>query len=49
MFEPIIDTMKNTSENIAETLTESSIKNNQALEILNNKLLEIMNDGGILA
>ena len=30
-------------------MTESSIKNNQALENLNNKFLEILNDRGIIA
>ena len=30
-------------------MTESSIKDNQALDNLDNKLLEIMNDRGILA
>ena len=34
---------------ITKTITETSIKNNQAIENLNNKLLEIMNDRGILA
>ena len=38
-----------TSENITKTLTETSIKSNQAIENLNNKLLEIKNDRGILA
>ena len=32
-----------------ETITESSIKDNQAIENLDNKFLEIMNDRGILA
>ena len=41
--------MKNTSEKITKTLTESSIRNNQALENLNNKLLENLNDRGILS
>ena len=40
--------MKN-SQDITKTITESSIKNNQAIENLNNKLLEIMNDRGILS
>ena len=31
-----------------KTVTETSIKNNQAIENLNNKLLEIMNDRGII-
>ena len=30
-------------------MTESSFKNNRALEILNNKLLDILNDGGTIA
>ena len=30
-------------------MTETSIKNNQALENLNNKILEIMNDRGIIS
>ena len=34
---------------VTKTITESSIKNNKALENLNNKLLEITNDRGILA
>ena len=49
VFEPLTDTLKKTSENITKTITENSIKNNEALENLNNKLLEIMNDRGILA
>ena len=49
VFEPVTKSLKNTSEDLTKTLTESSIKNNQAIENLNNKLLEIMNDRGILA
>ena len=49
LYEPLTDTIKNTSENITKTITESSKENNLALEILNKKLLEIMNDRGILA
>ena len=49
LYEPLTDTVKNTSENITKTITESSKENNLALEGLNNKLLEIMNDRGILA
>ena len=49
VFEPITVTIKNTSEKLTKTVTESSIKNNQALENLINKLLEIMNDRGKLA
>ena len=49
LYEPLTDTIKNTSEKITKTITESSKENNLALENLNNKLLEIMNDRGILA
>ena len=49
IFKPVTDTIKNTCENITETITVSSIKNNEALNDLNKKLLEIMNDRGIIA
>ena len=35
VFEPMTDTIKNTSENITKTLTENSINNNKAIENLN--------------
>ena len=49
VFEPVTKTLEKTSQDITKTMTESSFKNNEALENLNNKLLEIMNDRGILA
>ena len=49
LYEPLTDTIKNTSENITKTIAEYSKENNLALENLNNKLVEIMNDRGILA
>ena len=49
LYEPLTDTIKNTSENITKPITETSKENNLALENLNEKLLEIMNDRGILA
>ena len=49
VFEPVSKSIKDVSEEVTKTMTENSIKNNQALENLNNKLLEIMNDRGILA
>ena len=49
VFEPVTKSLENTSENLTKAITESSTKNNQAIENLNNKLLEIMNDRGILA
>ena len=48
VFEPVTKSLENTSQDITKTITETSIKNNQAIENLNNKLLEIMNDRGIL-
>ena len=47
--ELVTKSLENTSQDITKTITEASIKNNQAIENLNNKLLEIMNDRGILA
>ena len=49
VFEPVPKSLENTSQDITKTITETSIKNNQAIQLLNNKLLEIMNDRGILA
>ena len=49
VFEPVTKSLEKTSQDITKTITETSIKNNQAKENLNNKLLEIMNDRGILA
>ena len=49
VFEPVTRSLEKTSQDITKTITESSIKNNQAIENLNNKLLEIMNDRCILA
>ena len=49
VFEPVTKSLEKTSQDITKTITESTIKNNQAIENLNNKLLEIMNDRGILA
>ena len=49
VFEPVTKSLENNSQDITKTITETSNKNNQALEILNNKLPEIMDDRGILA
>ena len=48
LFEPITKSLEITSQDITKTITEPSMKNNQAIENLNNKLLEIMNDRGII-
>ena len=47
VFEPNTDTIKTTSKNLTKTITETSINNNKAQEILNDKILEIMNDMSI--
>ena len=49
VFEPVTKSLENTSENLTKAITETSIKNNLAIENINNNLLEIMNDRGILA
>ena len=49
VFEPVTKSLENTSEKLTNAITDSSIKNNQAIENVNNKLLDIMNDRGILA
>ena len=49
VFEPIAKLLENISQDITKTITETSVKNNQAIENLDNKLLEIMNDKGIIA
>ena len=49
LFKPMTDAMKNTSETITKTLTESSINNNKAIENLNEKILELMNDKGLIS
>ena len=47
IFEPVTKSIKDVSEEVMKTITETSIKNNQAIENLNNKLLEVMNDRSI--
>ena len=49
VFEPMTDTLKKTSDNIAKTITENSINNNKAIENLNEKILELMNERGLIA
>ena len=48
VYEPLTKTIKNVSENISKTLTESSIDNNKTIENLNEKVLESMNDKGLI-
>ena len=49
VFEPVTKSLENTSDNLTKAITETSIKNNLAIENINNNLSEIMNDRGILA
>ena len=49
IIEPVTKSLESTSQGITKTITETSIKNNQAIENSNNKLLEILNDRGILS
>ena len=49
VFEPVTDTIKNSSEDFTKTMMLTSKENNKALENSNNKLLQIMNERGILA
>ena len=49
VIEPVTKALESTYQDIAKTISENSMKNNQAIENLNNIRLEIMNDSGILA
>ena len=49
IFETVTKSLESTSQDITKTITENSLKNNQAIENLNNNFLEIMNDRGLLA
>ena len=49
LYEPLRDTIKDFPRDSTESITETSIKNNKALENLNDKLLKILNDKNLLA
>ena len=49
VLEPVTKSLEKSSQGMTKAITETSIKNNQAIENLNNKLLKIMKDRGILA
>ena len=49
VFEPDTNTIKNTSEEVTKSITETSIKNSETLDNLNEKVLEQMNDKGMIA
>ena len=44
VFEAVTKSLENTFQGITKTITETSVKNHQAIENINNKLLEIMNN-----
>ena len=48
LFKPMTDAIKDTSDNLTKTITESSINNNKAIENLNERILELMNDKGLI-
>ena len=49
VFEPVTDTIKNTSEDLTRTMMLTCKENNKTIEILNKNLLEIIDDRVILA
>ena len=49
IFEPVTKSIKEFSEEVTQSMIETSIKKNKTLQKINNKLLEIMNERGILA
>ena len=49
LYEQLTNTIKNTSEDITKTITETSIKNNKESSDLNEKVLELMNEKGLIA
>ena len=54
IIEPMTDVIKNSSENLTKTITETSINNknycgNKSIEILSGNVLELMNDKGMIA
>ena len=48
VFEPVTKSLESTSQDITKTITETSIKNNQAIENINEKVLESINDKGLI-
>ena len=46
--EPLIDTIKDTSENLTKAITEKSVNNNKAIGNLNETVLKLMNDRGMI-
>ena len=49
MYEPLTDTIKNTSESITKNISETSIKNTKAISDLNEEVLELMNEKSLIS
>ena len=49
VFEPVSKSNKDVSEEVMETMTETSIKNNMAIENINEETLELMKDKRLIA
>ena len=49
LYEPLTDKIKNVSQNITKTISETSIKNTKAISDLNEKVLELMDEKGLIA
>ena len=49
LYKPLTDTIKDTSENLTQTITETYINNNKAIEKINGKFLELMKDKSLMA
>ena len=49
LFKPMTDAIKDTSDNSTKTITETSTKNNKAIENLNERILELVKDKGLIA
>ena len=49
VLEPVTKSIKDVSEELTETMTANSIRNNKALENLHSQLLELMIYKGLIA
>ena len=49
VVEPVTKSIKDVSDEVTKALTETSINNNKAIEILRNNFLKTINDRGIIA
>ena len=49
LYEPFTNTIKDVSENITKTRSETSIKNTKAISDLNEKILDLLDEKGLRA